>query len=141
MTIPLKIRAHHLLCMQGFQGYGYSDDFTNHLHNIVVRIKANPDLLIQVIAECDAVCNGCPNCRESECRKEDGADLHVKNMDLEVLKFAGIKLNHVERASQLFTHMNKTFARTRAETRSQLATICGNCQWTKKCRWYLALQE
>jgi hypothetical protein len=24
---PIVIRAHHLLCMQGFQGYGYTPDF------------------------------------------------------------------------------------------------------------------
>ena len=27
---PLRIRAHHILCIQGFQGLGYSEEFTKN---------------------------------------------------------------------------------------------------------------
>jgi hypothetical protein len=50
MSAPINIRVHHLLCMQGFQGYGYNDDFATHLKNIIERFRKNPDTFIQVIS-------------------------------------------------------------------------------------------
>ena len=34
---PIRIRAHHLLCMQGFQGYGYNKTFTENMTHIAPR--------------------------------------------------------------------------------------------------------
>ncbi|MDF2503348.1 MAG: hypothetical protein K0R06_839, partial [Clostridium sp.] len=49
----LNIRAHHFLCMQGFQGYGYSDDFVAHMSKIVNYIRKNLDCKINLINSCD----------------------------------------------------------------------------------------
>ena len=37
----LSIRAHHFLCMQGFQGYGYSEDFIRNMAGIIEYIREN----------------------------------------------------------------------------------------------------
>ncbi len=34
----INIRAHHLLCLQGFQGYGYSQDFVRNMAEIIKKI-------------------------------------------------------------------------------------------------------
>ncbi|HII92208.1 MAG TPA: DUF1284 domain-containing protein, partial [Methanosarcina sp.] len=38
----LKIRAHHLCCIQGFQGYGYSPVFVANMRAVISDIKAFP---------------------------------------------------------------------------------------------------
>ncbi|WP_287822299.1 DUF1284 domain-containing protein, partial [Clostridium sp.] len=39
--------------MQGFQGYGYSDDFVAHMSKIVNYIRKNLDCKINLINSCD----------------------------------------------------------------------------------------
>ena len=132
MASPLKIRAHHLLCLQGFQGYGYNDAFVEHLRGIVAEIKNHPALLIEVVTTCDAVCAGCPHCQKAECRKDPGAHRLVEMFDLTILKYTGIKPNHIAKAASLLAQINTAF-----QTRAQRAKICGECQWRPICTWYL----
>ena len=40
MTPPLRIRAHHLGCVQGFTGYGYDGPFTDRLAAIALAMGA-----------------------------------------------------------------------------------------------------
>ena len=58
---PMRIRAHHLLCMQGFQGYGYSKDFALHMLKVMDHIMDNPLCELDIITECDEICLHCPH--------------------------------------------------------------------------------
>lgn len=137
MPASMKIRAHHLLCMQGFQGYGYSNDFTNHLQNIVTQLRTNPNTLIQVVAECDTICDGCPNLNESKCQKDNAdSDSLIKNIDFNVLKHVGIDADSIMEFSLVIEKINEVL-----KNRAQLVDICGDCQWIEKCTWYLALNS
>ena len=136
MSVPIKIRAHHLLCMQGFQGYGYSNDFTIHLKNIVEGLRKNPDTLIQVTSSCDEICSKCPYQIEEKCNKDTDADYCIKIMDLEILKSTGIEPGSVDTIQVMLHKVNSTFKK-----QGQLADICGDCQWTEKCTWFLALER
>lgn len=131
MNVPLSIRAHHLLCLQGFQGYGYNDAFVDHLQGIVAILKNHPELLLEVVTTCDAICAGCPHCQESECRKDDGANRRVVALDLTILKYTGLEPNHIAKAVHLLAQINTTF-----QTRAQRARVCGDCQWRPNCTWY-----
>lgn len=132
MAFPLKIRAHHLLCLQGFQGFGYNDAFVDHLQEIVTKLKNHPDLLIEVVTTCDTVCSGCPHCREAECRQDEGTEHQMEMLDLAVLKKTGLEANQTATAEWFFTKINTTFS-----TRAQRAMLCGDCQWSPVCTWYL----
>ena len=66
---PIRIRAHHLLCMQGFQGYGYSKDFERHMGMIITFLNSNPSTAIQIITSVDEICSKCPYCVEGKCAK------------------------------------------------------------------------
>lgn len=135
MNIPVIIRAHHLLCMQGFQGYGYSDRFANHLKEIIACFRANPDMLIQAAIDCDQICSGCPHQMENRCNKDADADCRVKIMDSKILKCMGIKPDSIDRIQVMTERVNNTFI-----SPEQLADICGDCQWTDKCTWYSSLK-
>jgi len=65
----LKIRAHHLCCIQGFQGYGYSPIFVANLRVVISDIKAFPSRPLELISECDVVCESCPGKREFRHKK------------------------------------------------------------------------
>lgn len=135
MNIITKVRAHHLLCMQGFQGYGYNDSFVSHLKDIIEQFKANPDMLIQVVDYCDVVCSGCPHQVGYICNEDTNSEYRIKTMDLNVLKCIGTQPNSVGTIQEMQKRINNTF-----KNREQLAAICGGCQWIEKCIWYKSLK-
>lgn len=58
---PIRIRAHHLLCIPGFQGYGYSSDFIIHMEKIISFLKSNPNADLQIVDNTDELCSRCPH--------------------------------------------------------------------------------
>jgi len=131
----MRIRAHHLLCTQGFQGYGYDENFTNHLKNIIEKFKTQPDTTIQLVSEWDAICVKCPNLMEEKCQMDETSDLRIKKMDKNVLKAIDVPQNAIIKYSAAIEKINDTF-----KNRSQLENICGNCRWIEVCLWYLSLK-
>ncbi|WP_263641218.1 hypothetical protein [Methanobrevibacter arboriphilus] len=35
----IYLRGHHLLCLQGYQGYGYDDNFKKNIETIISILK------------------------------------------------------------------------------------------------------
>ncbi|ACV25331.1 DUF1284 domain-containing protein [Methanocaldococcus fervens] len=122
----LKIRAHHLLCMQGFQGYGYSEEFIKNMAKIVEVIDLNPE--IEVIAKCDVICSYCPYNINGKCQKGK-----VEDMDLKVLKKLNLKEGSRVRAKDLISLVNERF-----ENFYDVLDVCGDCEWKSKCLWFLS---
>ena len=56
----LKIRAHHLCCIQGFQGYGYSPVFVANMRAVISDLEACPSTSLELVSECDVICLSCP---------------------------------------------------------------------------------
>lgn len=63
MSAPLTYRPHHFLCSLGFEGKGYSDDFTANMTAIVMGRLRAPDgagTVIEVTHITDDICTPCP---------------------------------------------------------------------------------
>ena len=80
----LTLRGHHLLCLKGFQGYGYDEEFTKNMTEINSKRKL-PDTTISLIASADDICSCCPNLKNNLCENKSQNERIVK-MDEEVLK-------------------------------------------------------
>ena len=117
-----RIRAHHGLCTAFFEGKGYSDEFTNHMADMIERLNHNPVVLL--IDGADEICRCCPNLENGACISAE----KVGNYDKEVLRMCGI--NGEEPVKWLDFQkkvMEKIiFAGRRRE-------ICGDCQWSSIC--------
>jgi uncharacterized protein len=126
----MKIRAHHLCCMQGFQGYGYSPAFVANMRTVISDILASPSRPIELVSECDAICISCPSKRE--CSTQKSVHSHrIKNMDLVVLEKLSIKEGTVMEAKEAFKLIS-----SRLNNASDVEDICRTCNWKKKCLWY-----
>jgi hypothetical protein len=125
----VTIRAHHLLCIQGFQGYGYSKEFQDTLSKIVLYLKKNPNLFFKIISGPDCICQHCPYLSGSNCSIKTEADLTKKEMDILLLEKIGITTDQVKSA-------NEIFQLTTELDRNDVKEICGDCGWQDKCRWY-----
>lgn len=127
----MKIRAHHLLCMQGFQGYGYSEEFSQNLARIIDILISDNKQEIEIIAECDIICSCCPHLLEGKCFKNPMADAEIREMDIKVLEKLELESGIIFEAHEIFTLINKKLSAI------DVHSICGNCRWKDKCLWFL----
>lgn len=128
----IKIRAHHLLCMQGFQGHGYSKDFVINMSQVIKNLKS-PNREIEIIAECDAICLPCPHKKDGVCRKNPDSPTEIKNIDMKVLKKLDLRKGGKIKAKDILT-----IIKTKLKV-NDIEDICGNCQWKEKCNSIYAL--
>lgn len=127
----LKIRAHHLCCIQGFQGYGYSPAFVANLRAVIEDIKAFPSRSLELVSECDIICASCPGKRECTAQVSI-ASRSIRNMDLVVMEKLKIEEGTIMEANKAFRLINSQLANA-----SDVEDVCGACKWRQKCLWYL----
>ncbi|WP_380058498.1 DUF1284 domain-containing protein [Falsihalocynthiibacter sp. SS001] len=119
---PVKFRPHHFLCALGFQGKGYSDDFTANLYEIVegqLRADGGDDVLIQTVGMTDDICGPCPKRRGRLCSDQP----KIKSLDR-------------SHAAALKLKPNETLTWGEAKARikkhvpvGSLSQVCAGCSW------------
>ncbi|MBE3554394.1 MAG: DUF1284 domain-containing protein, partial [Thermicanus sp.] len=103
-----KLRGHHLLCVHGFQGMGYSPAFVKKMEEIVREIRDHfLDFPIQVLIDLDEACSACPHKGEDFCNAKAGSDEHVKGMDGKVLHHLGLTPGHSYLKSDLIKRVKE----------------------------------
>lgn len=125
----IEIRAHHLLCMQGFQGYGYNQGFQSNLEKIINYLDFNLHCRLKVVADADVICLKCPHLEDGHCNRYSSPA--IRDMDLKVLKKLDIETCAIEPAQKLLTEV-KTW------NIHDLYDVCGECSWKEKCLLYLS---
>ncbi len=89
--MSLTLRGHHLLCVHGFQGMGYSPDFVIKMRGIVEQIRDDQmDFMIQVVADLDDTCGACPHRGKTTCEASEGSNEHVLTLDRNVIHQLGL---------------------------------------------------
>jgi len=127
----LKIRAHHLCCIQGFQGYGYSPIFVANLKAVISDIKAFPSRPLELVSECDVICESCPG--KKECTAQESTiSGRIKSMDFAVMEKLKIKEGTIMEADKAFSLINSQLTNA-----SEINEVCGPCKWRQKCLWYM----
>ena len=118
----LRFRPHHFLCALGYQGKGYSTQFTANMDDIVfarLRAFAKEDTLIEVVEVSDDICSPCPHRRGENCDKSD--------------KIASLDRRHAEHLGLLTGQVIAWHeARERIRQRivpNDLDLICAGCEW------------
>ncbi|MDR1819385.1 MAG: DUF1284 domain-containing protein [Methanobrevibacter sp.] len=131
-----------MLCLQGYQGYGYDEDFKRNLEKLLTHLKTNPT--ITVIKTADVLCSHCPNLKDEKCclnlekydeysTKEeiDNSNEEIAKMDSNVIKETGIIENKTYKIDNLYKIVNNSIKNV-----DDLKDICDNCKWTDVCMWY-----
>lgn len=120
----LRFRPHHFLCSLGYQGKGYSAQFTTNMDGIVfgrLRACADEDTRIEVVEVSDDICAPCPHRRGSSCDKVD--------------KIAALDRRHADRlglrnGQVIGWHEARERIRQRVAPQD-LDVICEGCEWLK----------
>jgi len=125
LATPLEIRAHHLLCILGFRGLGYSQEFIVKMGKVVDELSSNSTLTITFIAECDIICASCPHNKEDKCFKRADSEEKVKTQDLAVLKRLGFEVGDQVPVGKVWTRIREKLMA------KDVAEICQDCEWSE----------
>lgn len=130
--MKLVLRAHHLLCLKGFQGYGYDEEFTKNMTCINSKRKQD-ETTVTLTSSPDDICSACPNLIDNVCENSQQNEA-VVSMDMEVLK--KIDHSHEYNAMKLFEIIDEIF-----NTKESVSRICFDCKWHEKCLFYQKLSN
>lgn len=130
--MKLQLRGHHLLCLKGFQGYGYDEDFTRNMTEIN-SLRKSKNTTVTLLNSPDDICKACPNLNDGIC-KDEQQNRRIVAMDNEVLK----KLDGSKEydCAELFEMIDEIFT-----SRQSVSEICSNCMWHDKCLFYQKLSN
>lgn len=125
----MRLRAHHLFCIQGFQGHGYSSSFVTYLKELKKRLY-NENPTVCIIQGCDDLCENCPNHTEGICTKYGS---EVNDMDRDIIDMLGISPGTNIKYKDALKKVCEKY-----RTLDDIDKICGKCRWKKVCLFYLS---
>lgn len=121
---PVRLRAHTLLCLQGFRGEGYSPGFVDNLARIHRDLNEHPERWVQVVEEPDTVCAACPHRAQSGCTLNgEGFEQEMQAQDRLVLARLGLQAGAVVQWREILARIAGSIAG------ADLPEICGQCRW------------
>ena len=129
----IRLRPHHLLCLQTFVGHGYSPDFTKHMTYVKSLLTADPNTAITLVAGPDDLCGHCPNCVDGSCTSPKPAVFdHLVGQKLNTTEDTeNAAPKHTDASDSPLTlhgipsilHMSEQL----------LAECCPDCEWKELC--------
>jgi uncharacterized protein len=120
----IPLRAHHLLCLLGFQGIGYTAEFIKNFQKVKRMLEQHSDMLIEVVDTCDVVCLACPNKQGDECFKSGlKYNRKVKDIDRRVMERLGIKAGDRFTVKELYALIKEKIEP------GDIKDICQGCDW------------
>lgn len=113
----IKLRPHHILCIQNYKGKGYDNEFIKNMDNVIEWIKNENK--IKITFGIDNICCKCPNKKKNnKCITNE----KVVEIDKKVIKYFKIEervYNYLELNNYVIENLTKEIQKD----------ICGNCEW------------
>lgn len=118
------LRPHHALCIQFFEGKGYSDAFISHMSAVISALQSD-DPAVMLHDGCDVLCEKCPHNAGDVCETDD----KVRAIDERALALLELSIGDTLRWNELSVR-----AYDRIIGCSKLSEVCRDCQWLTICK-------
>ncbi len=124
----MTLRPHHLLCVQGYQGKGYDQQFCEVMGRIAQAVARDPALPITVRDGPDDICAACPHLQGGRCTWEEAGEESVREHDSALLGAFALRDGDV-------TSIHEVIARLDGDPAALavVAKYCGQCPWREDC--------
>lgn len=120
-----------MLCLQGFQGYGYDDSFVKNM-TYINNLRKSENTTITITNKADDICRCCPNLKNDLCGNEK-QNAEIIKMDNEIL--SKIDNSKEYNALKLFNETKHIF-----NSKNSVKDVCEDCCWHEKCLFYKNLK-
>ncbi|MBQ3264519.1 MAG: DUF1284 domain-containing protein [Ruminococcus sp.] len=117
------LRPHHALCIQFFEGKGYSEEFVSHMRAVIGALQSS-DPAVMLCDGCDVLCEKCPHNLGGVCETDGKASA----IDERTLALLGLRFGDTLRWHELSAR-----AYDRIIGCSKLSGVCRGCQWLMIC--------
>ncbi|NOZ02297.1 MAG: DUF1284 domain-containing protein [Deltaproteobacteria bacterium] len=124
----MRLRPHHLFCVQGYKGTDTEDDYLVNLRWIADRVWQEPYTPVEVVDGPDDVCAMCPHLKDGLCLwKEAGEDV-VRAHDAALFSALGLADGQTTSIAEIRVKL-QTDPAVDAAVRKQ----CAGCPWLDNC--------
>lgn len=113
-----QLRGHHLFCLLGFKGMGYSEEFAENMKKVHQHLRSNPNTLIQIIEGPDQLCEKYPNDGTYHCQ-----DKNIYERDKQILNKLGLKVGQVLTWKEIEAQIKKQ------ALPKDIQIYCESCSW------------
>ena len=117
--MTIRLRGHHLLCLLGYRGMGYSDEFCVNMTSIYETLRTAPNTEIEIITGPDDICRAYPADKPGHC---EGT---VYDLDGKVLAQLGLAPGFRGSWRAVCSQVAGKVAPT------DIALLCTTCPWEK----------
>ena len=117
----MNLRGHHLLCLYGFRGLGYNEEFVDNLANVLNSLRINLKQELTLTDQADGICMSCPHCKDNHCLNKQLKPIELdRKILLKIGLIPGVRL----RADKAFALIKRNISS------DDLPQLCGKCQWS-----------
>lgn len=117
------IRPHHMLCLQFFEGKGYSDGFVENMAR-VKEILEKENATVHIVKGTDDICAGCPKNIGGQCENEESVRQHDERVYQQVIDKVGSKADWRKITNAIYEEIIKS---------GKMEQTCGKCRWSGIC--------
>ncbi|MGG1550386.1 DUF1284 domain-containing protein [Paenibacillus ferrarius] len=118
IAMPIQLRGHHLLCLLGYRGMGYSEAFCENMTAVYEQLREEPETMIRLVLGPDDLCAFHPTEGEQHCENRT-----VYTRDAEIAAVVGMEVGMERSWADICT---KVAERMKP---SDIRHLCATCRW------------
>ncbi len=113
-----RLRGHHLLCLLGYRGMGYSKEYVENMTSMHDTLRTMPDTEVHIVSEPDDLCLRFPETQPCHC---DHQNIHHR--DSAMLEKLGIKVGQTLSWRNIEDRIKASFEP------ADIDDLCRTCSW------------
>ncbi|TSI10727.1 DUF1284 domain-containing protein [Lysinibacillus sp. BW-2-10] len=113
-----KLRGHHILCLLGYRGMGYSKEYVENMTQLHQLLRANPQTTVLLVEGPDYLCDKYPNSGEYHCQNSN-----IYKRDQTILEKLGLRIGEILTWKDIEERVSEHIIPT------DIGVICESCSW------------
>ncbi|WP_163539864.1 DUF1284 domain-containing protein [Gracilibacillus sp. YIM 98692] len=113
-----KLRGHHLFCLLGYRGMGYSEDYIENMTLLHSKLRENPKTEILLVKGPDHLCEKYPNNGKYHCQNDT-----IYERDAAILEKLDLNIGQILKWEVIESRIQKYV------TPSDIQAVCQSCSW------------